>query len=271
MSPLLLFKSGTVAPPFFITHGLGGTVTELHELAGNIKTDHSVYGIQWKGLAESEAPDSSVEDMAKSFIDAVKQVQPKGPYLFAGLSVGGIVAIEAAARLSSQGERIGLVALIDTYPDPRYWPIGSWIESIMRRIRHHASTLAKMSLSKSAPFLVELCRNLTNHLQSRLGAPPRYQLYIEDNESPALKRLRINALRAFAQTEPKYYPGKLTFLMAENVTRFPNNPSKVWRKLCSELEIFSFSCDHVGMITTHAEAVGMQLSSCIEKASVSSI
>jgi acetoacetyl-CoA synthetase len=269
-SPLLLFKSGTDTPPFFITHGLGGTVTELCELVGHIQTSHPIYGIQWRGLDGSEVPDSSIEDMAQFFIDAIQRVHPNGPYLLAGLSLGGMIMLEVAARLSGQGESAALLAFIDTYPAPRYWPLGGWIESLIRRIKLHLWTLAKMPPSKSIPFLIKLCRNFSMHLRSRRGGSPQPQLSILDEDPPALQQLRISAIQAFDQYEPKYYPGKLTFLKAEIMTRFPSNPAKVWSKLCSKLEIYGFPCDHVGMISTHADKVAAQLSLCIEKAAGSS-
>jgi thioesterase domain-containing protein len=45
----------------------------------------------------------------------VCSVQPRGPYLLGGWSMGGILAYEMARQLQARGEEVGLVALIDAY------------------------------------------------------------------------------------------------------------------------------------------------------------
>jgi thioesterase domain-containing protein len=54
--------------------------------------------------------------MARYSLGAVKQLQPHGPYLLIGFSLGGLVALEMAQQLVAQGEKIGLLAMLDSYP-----------------------------------------------------------------------------------------------------------------------------------------------------------
>jgi thioesterase domain-containing protein len=44
----------------------------------------------------------------------MRKVQPQGPYLVAGFSVGGIIAFEIAQQLRRQGEEVALLALLDS-------------------------------------------------------------------------------------------------------------------------------------------------------------
>jgi thioesterase domain-containing protein len=53
--------------------------------------------------------------MAEAYLTEVRAFQPKGPYLFAGYSGGGLVALEMAQRVAKLGERVDLVAFIDTF------------------------------------------------------------------------------------------------------------------------------------------------------------
>jgi amino acid adenylation domain-containing protein len=55
----------------------------------------------------------TVEDLARKYVDAIRQHQPKGPYYLLGLCHGGVVAFEAASQLQEAGERVGIVALLD--------------------------------------------------------------------------------------------------------------------------------------------------------------
>jgi thioesterase domain-containing protein len=51
--------------------------------------------------------------MAACYIDAMRTVQPQGPYHIAGWSFGGFVAYEMARQLHAQGESVPLVAVIE--------------------------------------------------------------------------------------------------------------------------------------------------------------
>ena len=53
--------------------------------------------------------------MAEFYLQEIRQVQPRGPYLLAGWSMGGLIALEAAERLRAAGEEVALVAMLDSY------------------------------------------------------------------------------------------------------------------------------------------------------------
>jgi thioesterase domain-containing protein len=52
--------------------------------------------------------------MAASYNEAVRAVQPTGPYHLGGISMGGIVAYEMARQMAAAGEEIALLALFDS-------------------------------------------------------------------------------------------------------------------------------------------------------------
>jgi thioesterase domain-containing protein len=74
-----------------------------------------VYGIQARGVDGEAEPIDSIDTMVEEYIDAIRSVQPAGPYYFAAWSSGGVVAYEMARRLQEQGQSIGLLALLDSY------------------------------------------------------------------------------------------------------------------------------------------------------------
>ena len=53
--------------------------------------------------------------MAADYVEALVQVQPRGPYHLAGWSTGGVVAYEMAQQLVSAGQAVTLLGLIDSY------------------------------------------------------------------------------------------------------------------------------------------------------------
>ena len=114
-SPLVQVKAGWEQPPILIVHGMAGTVP-FFDLARHIRTGHSVYGFQAKGLDGLEKPLDRVEDMAQFYLDSLEELQPHGPFFLVGYSFGGLVALEMAQRLTARGEEIALLVLVDTYP-----------------------------------------------------------------------------------------------------------------------------------------------------------
>ncbi len=114
-SPLVQLRGGTAKRPFFCVHPVGGTVLAYAELAHLLGPDQPFYGLQSPGLEGEAPPSESLESMAALYLSAVRAVQPRGPYLLGGWSMGGSLAFEMARQLQAQGEEVGLLALIDTY------------------------------------------------------------------------------------------------------------------------------------------------------------
>ncbi len=74
-----------------------------------------MYGLQALGLDAGQTPHDCIEDMAAQYVRELRAVQPHGPYLLSGWSLGGLTALEAARQLVAAGEPVELVALLDTY------------------------------------------------------------------------------------------------------------------------------------------------------------
>ena len=72
-----------------------------------------MYGLQAMGLDGESEPYTRVEQMAKSYVDAIQTVQPQGPYLLGGHCFGAVVAFEMAQQLQRQGQEVALLAILD--------------------------------------------------------------------------------------------------------------------------------------------------------------
>jgi thioesterase domain-containing protein/acyl carrier protein len=113
-SPLVRIASGDPGRcAFFCVHGAGGNVVFLQPLAAHLGKHRPLIGIQAYGVDASTEPLSDIKDIAARYVEAVRQVQPNGPYLLGGYSGGGAIAIEMAHQLRAAGETTGLVALFD--------------------------------------------------------------------------------------------------------------------------------------------------------------
>jgi surfactin family lipopeptide synthetase A len=109
--------SGTKAP-FFCVHGAGGVVIRFYELAQYLGPDQPVYGLQARGLDGKHPCDARVEDMAGHYLQEIRSIQPHGPYLLGGYSLGGMIAFEMAQRLLAEGEEQVRVVMFDTFCTP---------------------------------------------------------------------------------------------------------------------------------------------------------
>jgi thioesterase domain-containing protein/acyl carrier protein len=99
--------------PFFCVHPSGGTVFCYSNLARYLGAEQPFYGLQTPEFMAGETH-LHIEDMAAHYINAIRAVQPRGPYLLGGWSLGGIVAFEMAQQLQRQGQGIALLAVIDS-------------------------------------------------------------------------------------------------------------------------------------------------------------
>lgn len=118
VSPLVPLQTKGSLPPFFCVHPAGGNVLCLRPLARSIGDHRMFYGLQSRGLIDREPVVRSVEEMAADYLEAVRLVQPKGPYFFGGYCLGGVIALEMARQARQHGEDVAQLVLIDTYsPD----------------------------------------------------------------------------------------------------------------------------------------------------------
>jgi len=85
------------------------------DLARHLGPDQPVYGLQSQGLDGSKPFLTRIEDMAAVYVDELQAAHPKGPYFLGGYCMGGTVALEMAQQLHNRGQRVCLLALLETY------------------------------------------------------------------------------------------------------------------------------------------------------------
>ncbi len=113
-SPLVPIQTHGSKLPFFCVHPVSGNVLCYRALARRLGAQQPFYGLQARGVADEQEPQTQVEEMAADYVEAVRTIQSQGPYLLGGWSMGGLVALEMARQLQAQGDEVRLVALFDT-------------------------------------------------------------------------------------------------------------------------------------------------------------
>jgi amino acid adenylation domain-containing protein len=102
-------------PPLYCVPGAGATALEFRNLACCLSEEQPVFAFQPPGFDGRSPCLCSVEKMAKSYIDAMRVHQPRGPYYLCGSSFGGVVAFEMARQLAAESEEVRFLALLGSY------------------------------------------------------------------------------------------------------------------------------------------------------------
>ena len=99
--------------PFFCAHQAGGDVLSFRALSVALGADQPFYGVQSAGRLLGETRHQTLEEMCADYLRDIRRIQPQGPYLIGGHSMGGKVAYELARQLEAAGEQVAVLAIID--------------------------------------------------------------------------------------------------------------------------------------------------------------
>jgi amino acid adenylation domain-containing protein len=116
LDPVLALRARGNLPPLFCLHEASGLSWGYAGLAGELGPERPIYGLQFDGIESARPLPASVEELAESYLGAIRNMQPHGPYHLVGMSLGGFVAHAIACRLQQEGQEVGCLALLDSYP-----------------------------------------------------------------------------------------------------------------------------------------------------------
>jgi acyl transferase domain-containing protein/thioesterase domain-containing protein len=191
-------------PPLYAISGIGGNVIQYRSMAFYLGEDQPVYGLLPRGLDGREPYHTRVEDMAAYYVEAIREVQPEGPYRLVGYSFGGAVAFEVAQQLVAQGGHVSFLGLFDTIE------LG-YRERVKKSLRFHERLAVYLSQFKIAVSGEDPFRSLWERVRAKSSRAAYRFLHLLGRPLPP-RGVRIedaNAL-AGARYRPTLYPGRLT-------------------------------------------------------------
>ncbi|MCP5049042.1 MAG: amino acid adenylation domain-containing protein, partial [bacterium] len=119
---LVLLKRGTPdgGHQFFIHDG-SGDVEGYIEFCNHLDPakGYHCWGVRAPRYDGYAPRNLTIEAVASGYIDAVKKLQPSGPYRIAGWSLGGTIAFEMVRQLEQAGETLQWFGIIDSPPPPK--------------------------------------------------------------------------------------------------------------------------------------------------------
>ncbi|MCY1042404.1 amino acid adenylation domain-containing protein, partial [Corallococcus sp. bb12-1] len=261
-SPLVPIQSEGTRRPFFCVHPVGGNVLAYAELAKALGPDQPFYGLQSQGLDGAQPPLERVEEMAASYLAAVRGVQPHGPYRLGGWSMGGLVAYEMARQLQALGETTEVLALIEPSPaqasaeaadaeDPQALAL-RFVGDYAGLVNREAWT---MDFTESEPGVESVLERLRAAGQSAgLLAPETGAAQVR-----TLFDVFTSNLRAMRRYEPGPFTGPLVVLRASE--RPPSDPlDRGWKAQVPHAQIQEVQGDHYSLLRAeHVQHVAAHL------------
>jgi thioesterase domain-containing protein len=192
--------------------------------------------------------------MASYYLEAIRSVQPEGPYLLCGSSFGGVVAYEMAQQLSAAGERVAMLAMLDS-PSPSQVPQG--IENSVERMAYLLSGDPSISLKSEELLHLKPDEQLL-HLLKRGGIVNRMFSNIALPQLQRFQQLVTVNLQALRSYVPRSYAGRVVFFEASERDSFSiSDPHRGWSDLVTgEMVVHNVPGNHITMnLTPHVEAM----------------
>ncbi|WP_164021073.1 amino acid adenylation domain-containing protein [Pyxidicoccus trucidator] len=268
-TPLVPLQRGGSRVPFFCVHPVGGTVFCYTELARRLGPEQPFYGLQARGIDGALPPRESLEAMAVSYVDAIREVQPHGPYRLGGWSLGAVIAFEMARLLRQRGETVDVLALIE--PSPTSLAGSQVAGNEVAAAALFALDLARTAgISPSAPL--ELPEGDSKGLLERLLQQGREAgILIPDaglEQLHALLRVFTANYRALQRHTPGTFPGALTVLRGRD-TKLPppEAEDRGWGGHAAEVELREIPGDHYTVLRAPGvDALARTLAELLERA-----
>ncbi len=99
-------SEGSTAASVFMFHPAGGSSVVYEPLTRRLNPSVPVYGV--------ERLEGSLEDRAQQYVEDILKLSSGYPLVLGGWSFGGALAMEVAKILKERGQRVDLIALLDT-------------------------------------------------------------------------------------------------------------------------------------------------------------
>jgi aspartate racemase len=258
-SPLVAIQTDGSLPPFFCIHGHRGNVIGYQDLSRLLGKDQPFYALQAEGLDGKPLSERSIKEMAVKYINEIKTVQPDGPYFIGGWCMGGTLAYEMGQLLQSEGQKVALVAMIETnlsskYPirKPEITLIQRIYNKIFDRLKYERMLLGSLNNKEKLNYLSRKFKNRITttsvKIEKRIGKfLEKYGITIPHSWAYKLDALVDNHECAILSYKPLPYSGRIAIFKANNQP--PGvYPEKAlgWDELIQgELEIHEFPGHHL--------------------------
>jgi non-ribosomal peptide synthetase component F/thioesterase domain-containing protein len=274
-SSLVPVRTEGAKPPFFmiLSYLLYGSLPDA------IGTDYPFYGLRELDSEETMTP----EERAASYVEAIRSIQPHGPYYLGGWCAAGPLTIEVGRQLMESGQQVGLVTLFDSWHpgyaeslkhEQKISGFSTLNAKLRLRYNYHRE---KMRDQTSANRLSYLRTAALNKLRSMRDA-----IYLKHWAAttsvfktlglPApdfMQNLTQTTLMSLQQYEPHPFSGNIMLMRAMKAPNLPGaDPTCGWNQVVKgNIDVQWVPGDHETMfLEPNLKVVGKTLREGLEKA-----
>jgi thioesterase domain-containing protein len=171
-----------------------------------------------------------------------------------------------AQRLAAQGEKVALLAMLETYPHPRFLSLRQRMRLAIRLVWYRATTVSRLPIRDAISYIFRPSerRLYVTRDSSANGSGP---VPAGASNTPTMQRARESAYRSFTKYRPRFYSGTIKFVKAETPTDFPDNPVAIWSGLADRFHAETVPGNHLGILGTHFEKLASVVSRYLQEAS----
>ncbi|KAF9347550.1 hypothetical protein BGX34_003068 [Mortierella sp. NVP85] len=208
--------------PLFCVHHIFGISWSYIGLSKHLHPDQPIYGLQARGFVDDEWCATTFDDVALDYIEQIRRIQPHGPYCLLGYSFGGKMVHTMASYLERQGERVALLAVMDTRPTEQNQVVLGPIDETLSEanIQLFTNRIGDALPESARPYLEKL-----HQVSGRLFSFSRNHIFPKCNGDMIL-------FRAMARKDPSV----------------PLVSSEAWKPhVMGEIEMFDIDCTHLDM------------------------
>jgi len=254
--------TGTKAP-LYIIHGEGLNVLNFSNLAAAMDKDRPIYGLQAVGLNGVDEPLDSLPEIAKFYLSEIIRHNPSGPYLLAGYSFGGYVALEIRKQMAAMGKEVEKLIMFDT--DAEKSEYKDWYYILPKKVKRNVPIL--LSFLKST--ILHPIANFRNQDKNPLpGFLSKYFLKRETkNFYQLIKKIKDKHLYAFRNYKMEPFNGKVYLFKAKICVHYVYDTEFLgWKKYAlGGVELYDVPGDHLTMIRPpHVEVFASILSDSLD-------
>ncbi|MCF8609228.1 polyketide synthase Pks13 [Gordonia sp. HY285] len=253
--------------PMLLFHPAGGNTTAYEALVKRLPEDVPVIGF--------DRVEGSIEERVEQYMPKLREIQPHGPYVLVGWSLGGGLAYGAAQMLRAAGEEVSFVGLIDVVR-PRTEVPDTPENKRARLERWKTFAVRTYGLDENIPVPMD---RLVEADDDEQFAIIMEMMAMSDAKIPGgiIEHQRTSFIdnRVLSNIKPSRYDGKVVLYRADKmhdgaIELEPQwaeiDEDGRWGEVVDDLEILHIGGDHLGIVDEpHIAKVAADLSARMER------
>lgn len=261
---LVPIKPAGTKPPLYIIHGEGLNVLNFSSLAAVMDKNRPIFGLQAMGLNGVDEPLDNLGDIAKAYLDEIIRHNPSGPYLIAGYSFGGYVALEIRKQMAAMGKQVDKLIMFDT--DAEKSEYKDWYYILPKKVKRNVPIL----LSFLRASMHHPITNLRNQFKNSFAGFLSKSFLKKESKNfyQLIKKIKEKHLYAFRNYKMEPFDGSVYLFKAKICVHYVYDKEFLgWKKYALKgVELFDVPGDHLTMILPpNVEVFAEILGNCLDE------